>query len=315
MPELPEVQTTVNGLNANVKGLSITDVWTDYDSVFHRGKDSIKDPVYFRHFKKEAVGSRIDRAERIGKNILIHIEKSREKSVILIHMKMTGHIMIGRYILDPKNKPSAWKPAPGERASLSDPYNRFVHFVMSLSNGKQVVLSDTRKFAKVTLIAEGELSKSTHLSDIGPDPLEKRFVFSLFKERLMRRPTGRIKNVLMDPSIIAGVGNIYSDEALWRTGLNPEERVANIPDSYLKVLHRSLLTVLTKGIDFGGDSMSDYRNVDGERGKFQEHHKVYQRKGEKCTKPGCKGTIIRKVVGGRSAHFCDTHQKLLPKQK
>ncbi len=311
MPELPEVQTTVNGLNANIRGLKILDVWTDYDSKFYRGKDSIKDPAYFRHFKKAVTGATIEKVDRIAKNILISIKKGSVGSVILIHMKMTGHIMIGKYAFDPAGKMGTWKPAPGERASLSDPYNRFIHFVISLSNKKHVVLSDTRKFAKVTLIPESELSRTVHLADIGPDPMDKKFTLGLFKERLSSRPTGRIKNVLMDPTVIAGVGNIYSDEALWRAGIHPEEPTQNIPDISLKILYKSLLAVLVKGIDFGGDSMSDYRNTDGERGKFQEHHKVYQRRGERCSKPRCKGTVIRKMVGGRSAHFCDEHQKLL----
>jgi len=322
MPELPEVQTTVNGLNSTVRGLRIEGAWTNYDSKFHKGKDSIKDPTYFRHFKKEVTGARITRADRVAKNILIRIENgsrvAMKKSVILIHMKMTGHLMYGRYVFDPKagnagktGDAGGWKPAADERPSLHDPYNRFIHFVISLSNKKQIVLSDTRKFAKVTLIPEGELNRSAHLFGIGPDPTQKSFTSEAFKERLLTRPTGRIKNVLMDQTVIAGVGNIYSDEALWRAGIHPEERVHNVPERLLKKLYPALRAVLAKGIDFGGDSMSDYRNIRGERGKFQEHHNVYQKKGEKCSKPGCKGTIIRKVVGGRSAHFCDTHQKLL----
>ena len=313
MPELPEVQTTVNGLNASIRGLKITQVWTDYNSRFHHGKDSIKDPAYFAQFKKAVTGATISTVDRIAKNILIRIEKGGEKSVILIHMKMTGHIMIGRYEFDSKAEKDPWKPASDASPALRDPYNRFVHFVCTLSNRKQLVLSDMRKFAKITLIPEGDLEKTVHLFGIGPDPLTKEFTFDVFKERLNRRPAGRIKNVLMDQAVIAGVGNIYSDEALWRAGLHPEERVMNIPDSYLKKLFPALRAVLRSGIDFGGDSMSDYRNIDGERGKFQEHHKVYRKTGTRCAKPGCTGTIIRKVVGGRSAHFCDAHQKLLVK--
>lgn len=312
MPELPEVQTTVNGLNASVQGLRITHVWTDYDSRFHHGKDSIKDPAYFSRFKKAVTGAKIGRIDRIAKNILIKLEKGREKNTVLIHMKMTGHIMVGPYVFDAETaKAGSWAPAPDAPSALRDPYNRFIHLVFTLSNKKQLVLSDMRKFAKVTLIPEDELEKTAHLFGIGPDPLTKDFTFEVFKDRLNRRPTGRIKNVLMDQTVIAGVGNIYSDEALWRAGLHPEERIMNIPDPYLKKLYPALLAVLRSGIDFGGDSMSDYRNIDGERGEFQEHHKVYRKTGTRCAKPGCKGTIIRKVVGGRSAHFCDTHQKLL----
>jgi formamidopyrimidine-DNA glycosylase len=92
-------------------------------------------------------------------------------------------------------------------------------------------------------------------------------------------------------------------------GIHPEEPVKKIPDALLKKLFIATVEVLKKGIDFGGDSMSDYRNIDGERGKFQGEHRAYRKTGEPCTKPRCKGTILRKIVGGRSAHFCSEHQK------
>ena len=327
MPELPEVQTTVNGLNSRVSGLAITDVWTDYGSPFHRGKDSIKDAAFFAKFKKEVVGSKITGVTRRAKNILIHIENGKRngRQIILIHMKMTGHILYARYCFNKSlgakkttETPDCWTPAPDESKAFHDPFNRFIHFVMTLSNGRQIALSDMRKFAKVTLIDEirssadtdSEMTQSLHLANIGPEPLDKNFTFSVFKSRLNRRPGGRIKTVLMDQSVVAGVGNIYSDEALWRAGIHPEERVENISDPTLRKLFTTVRRVLERGIDFGGDSMSDYRNIDGERGKFQEEHRAYRRTGKKCSKPGCPGVILRKVVGGRSAHFCSVHQKL-----
>ena len=113
----------------------------------------------------------------------------------------------------------------------------------------------------------------------------------------------------MDQSVIAGIGNIYSDEILWRAGAHPERRVSKIKEGEFKLMFRAMKEVLAKGIDFGGDSMSDYRNLEGKRGKFQEHHKVYQLAGEKCSKKSCKGVIKRIIVAGRSAHFCPVHQK------
>jgi formamidopyrimidine-DNA glycosylase len=330
MPELPEVQTTVNGLNRAVRGLKITGVWTDYNSAFHKGKDSIKDPAYFRYFKKNVTGAKIVSADRVAKNILINIEKTTggkgdaQKFAILVHMKMTGHLMYGDY-------------------DRTDPFNRFIHLIFTFDNGKTLELSDMRKFAKVTLIAEKDIGKgadqeksagqSPHLANIGPDPLDKSFTFSVFKERLARKSTGRIKTALMDQSIIAGIGNIYSDEALWRAGIHPEERVKNIfgrnnsarndSDALLKKLYMAIITVLKKGINFGGDSMSDYRNIHGKRGRFQEQHHAYRKTGERCElmirgphggkAKRCKGVIMRKVVGGRSAHFCSVHQKLSKK--
>src|SRR4051794_28495006 len=99
MPELPEVQTTVNGLNAEVKGLKVTDIWTNYKSNFHKGKENVKDPPYFRVFKKNAIGQKITHASRQGKNVLIHLSN---KKTILVHMKMTGHFLYGKYAHDKK---------------------------------------------------------------------------------------------------------------------------------------------------------------------------------------------------------------------
>jgi formamidopyrimidine-DNA glycosylase len=307
MPELPEVQTTVNGINRSAKGLKITDVWTDYRSISHIGKDNIKDNVFFLSFKKKTVGSTIAGATRRAKNILIRLSNG---STILIHMKMTGHIMYGPYSFDPKLKKDPWTPT--EDGPLKDSFNKFIHLVFTLSSGKQLVLSDMRKFAKVTLIESADLEKSAHLDSIGPEPLEKEFTYTVFKTQISKRPAGKIKTVLMDQSLIAGIGNIYSDEALWRASLNPEERVKNIPDALLKKLFASIREVLLKGIDFGGDSTSDYRNLEGERGKFQGQHNVYRLTGTPCKKKD-GGIIIRKIVGGRSAHFCNVHQKLLKK--
>lgn len=288
MPELPEVETTVTGLKKAIVGLTITDTWTDYKSAFHKGKDSIKDPRFFSYFKKEVVGKKITDVTRRAKNILVHLSCGH---TILVHMKMTGHLLYGNY-------------------NRKDPFNRFIHFTLTFSNKKTLELSDMRKFAKVTLIPQNEgLTKTKHLADIGPEPLAKAFTFQIFKKQLGLRPNGKIKTVLMDQSIIAGIGNIYSDEALWRSGIHPERLVKSTTETELKKLFTEIISVLKKGIDFGGDSMSDYRNIHGERGSFQEKHQAYRKTNSRCTKPKCPGTIRRKVVNGRSAHFCDTHQK------
>lgn len=305
MPELPEVQTTVNGLNKYVVGLKITDIWTDYRSVSHIGKDNIKDKIFFINFKKKVLDKKITGASRRAKNILIHLSSG---STILIHMKMTGHIMHGRYKFDPKTKKDSWIAI--DEGSLKDPYNKFIRLVFTLSDKKQLVLSDVRRFAKVTLIEHEDPNESPHLKDLGPEPLTKDFSYEVFKKQISKKPTGRIKNVLMDQTLIAGIGNIYSDEALFRSNIHSESRVSKIPEKNLKLLYSAIKEVLKKGLDFGGDSTSDYRNIKGERGQFQAEHQVYRRKGEPCPKRNCKGTISRKVVGGRSAHFCPIHQTL-----
>jgi formamidopyrimidine-DNA glycosylase len=312
MPELPEVQTTVSGLHRLLPGLKITDVWSDLPVKNQRVKhyrESVKDLGFYNMFKKEVIGTKVTSVERRAKNILINLNNGK---TILIHLKMTGHIMVGRYAFDAKQK--TWIVHKDEKnEALRDPFNKFIHFVLVLSNGKHMAMSDTRKFGKITLLDTKDAHETTHLSSIGPEPLDKKFTLEVLKERLSKKPNGKIKTVLMDQSVIAGIGNIYSDEILWLTGIHPEERVNNIPKIKLPIMHKAIKDMLAKGIDFGGDSMSDYRNVDGERGDFQNHHNAYRRAGKKCNKKLCGGIIIRKVVGGRSAHFCSKHQKLIAK--
>jgi formamidopyrimidine-DNA glycosylase len=286
MPELPEVQTTVSGLNRVLSGLVVTDVWTEYNSPYFHGGDTIKDPDYFKYFKKTIRGAKILSVTRRAKNILIHLSN---KNTILIHMKMTGHVMYGDY-------------------NRQDPFNRFIRFIITLSNGKTMELCDTRKFAKVTLLPSDTMHETVHLKGIGPEPLEKAFTFSVFKNQINRKVTGKIKLVLMDQTVIAGIGNIYADESLWRAGIHPETLVKKVNDSKLKELYKAIQSTLKMGIDFGGDSMSDYRNINGERGQFQEKHRAYRKTGTPCQKKGCKGTITRMVVGGRGTHYCNMHQ-------
>jgi len=309
MPELPEVQTTVNGLKQRVVGLTITGVWSDYNSPFFKGSETIKDPVYFKRFKKEVIGKKVVSAERRAKNILINLEGN---ATILVHMKMTGHLMYGAYRFDMKAKKDPWKPIEPE--SLKDPFNRHIHLMLTFSNGKNLSLSDVRKFAKVAVVNTDVIHDSPHLLGIGPEPLDASFIFKEFIGRIHLRPNGKIKPVLMDQAIVAGIGNIYADEALWRAGIHPLERVRNISEPKTRVLFDAIKKTLARGLDFGGDSTSDYRNIDGEKGRFHENHYAYQRTGERCQKKGCKGTIRRIMIGQRSAHFCDAHQALSSKR-
>jgi formamidopyrimidine-DNA glycosylase len=299
MPELPEVTTTVNGLNEVLPRLTIKDVWTDYFlKTKNKRTDTIKNKTFFEKFKKEIIDEKVITSERRGKNILIHLTHNK---TILIHMKMTGHLLYGKYVW----RDDKWQSS---EKLLSDPFNQFVHLLFSLSNGKHLAFSDMRKFAKVTLFETHEKSDHVDLVNLGPEPLDK-LSFEIFKKQLLSRPAGKIKTILMDQEVLAGIGNIYSDEILWEASVHPERLPGSLTGSELKKMFTATTTILKKSITLGGDSMSDYRNIYGERGGFQNTHKVYRRTKEKCLRKGCKGIILRKVIGGRSAHFCSVHQK------
>ncbi|KKP85657.1 DNA-formamidopyrimidine glycosylase [Candidatus Nomurabacteria bacterium RIFCSPHIGHO2_02_FULL_35_13] len=281
MPELPEVETTTRGLRKTILNLTIKDVWTDLATKDKRQHDAVANPKYFVSFKKEVVNKKIKSVERQAKNILINLSDNK---TILIHMKMTGHLLYNNR-------------------------DKYVHVLFTLSNGKYLAFSDIRKFGKITLLNTKTAYDSRHLKDIGPEPLDKNFTLKDFIARLNRKPNGKIKTVLMDQSVIAGIGNIYSDEILWKAGIHPERKVSKIKEQEFKEVFKAMQKILIKSIKLGGDSMSDYINLSGGKGKFQLYHEAYKRKGKKCRKKGCKGIIKRKMINGRSAHFCLIHQK------
>jgi len=316
MPELPEVTTTVKALNKVLPGLFVLDVWTDLakkDQKIKQFKNTLKDKKFFNKFRRDIKGTKVKNVERRAKYILIHLSN---KKTILIHLKMTGHLLFGKYEFNKKE--NKWVPNEKERKELRDPYNRFIHVVFTLAKSRQrrasyknLVFCDARKFGKVTMIPTTKLyDKDSTLQVLGPEPLDNKFTFKQFKKRLLIKNSGKIKTLLMNQEIISGIGNIYSDEMLWIAGIHPESQPANIPDSTLKSLYKEMKEILKKGISSGGDSTSDYRHIDGKKGSFHLSHKVYKRKGKKCSKRGCSGVIIRKVINGRSAHFCKIHQKL-----
>lgn len=316
MPELPEVQTTVNILNKILPGKKILDVWTDYDSKFHSSKDNIKNPEYFKEFRGAVVGKKILKTERRAKNILINLSG---RVTVLIHMKMTGHLLYGTYrrnskfeILNPKKiqdkSVETWEPVEPEE--LKGLFNKFIHLVFTLSNGRHLAFSDMRKFAKVFYFKTGEKEKIGDIKKLGPEPLSKGFSSEVFKKQLSKRPNAKIKQALMDQELISGIGNIYSDEILWASGVHPKSVVGKIPERFLKKIFVAMPKILQKALRAGGDSMSDYRNPYGKKGKFQNFHKAYHRTGEECSFKGCGGIIKRMIIGGRGAHFCEKHQKI-----
>ena len=288
MPELPEVQTTVDGLNKKVLKRTFVDVWSDWSKI-------VKQPKNFEQFKKEIKNKKIEKIWRRAKNIIFDLSDGYS---LLVHQKMTGHLLVGKW----KQAGGIWLPE--KEGPLSDPYNRFLHLIFFLDNGEMMALSDARKFAKVELWKTEELKKE--LEKLGPEPLEKSFTFEKFKEALKNK-RGKVKQVLMDPAVIAGIGNIYSSEILWQAKVHPEKNVANLSEKELELIYQAIKKVLELGVKLGGESFSDYRKPDGTKGDFDSERKVYRREGEKCLRCGTK--IKRIKVGQRSTFFCPSCQK------
>jgi formamidopyrimidine-DNA glycosylase len=291
MPELPEVETTVRDLRKKLIGKVFFDVWAETEEI-------IKRPKKFEDFKKELLGREILGLKRRGKNIIFFLSSGK---ILLIHQKLTGHLLLGIW----EQEEGIWKSKI--KGPLSeDPMNGFLRLIFFFNDGWQLALSDLRKFAKVEILNKEELEKE--LGDLGPEPLEEGFTFEKFKERILKKKKGKIKQVLMDQRVIAGIGNIYSDEILWKAKVHPLREVKELKEEELRKIYEAMREILPKAIELKGESFLTYRTIFGEKGEFDRMRKVYRREGENCFRCGFK--IERLKLSQRSAHFCPNCQRL-----
>lgn len=292
MPELPEVETIVQGLRKSVIGKKIKSVECDGCRVFNQ-----------RNFKKDLVGKKIKSVKRRGKFILMELSDNYH---LLIHLGMTGGLF---------------------HQKKDEPKDKHDHLILKFAHSKtELRYNDQRKFGKIrkrlTVYSKQKTVNGkqltvnrkqttdnrqliTDLSQLGPEPLEiaaEDFV-DVFKRR-----KGRIKPLLLNQKIIVGIGNIYSDEALFEAGIHPLTPANRISKQKLKKLHKAIQKILKKAIRTGGSSVDNYANLEGERGFFQLEHKVYAREGQKCKRCGTKIKRIR--ITQRSTHFCPMCQRI-----
>lgn len=293
MPELPEVQTVVNHLIPVLPGLTIRDIWTDTPKL-------VKSHPNFPNFKKAVIGKKVLRVERKAKNILINLSGGQ---TLAVHQKMTGHLLYGFW----ERKDGKWL-SPTKGAIRDDPHNRFIRVIFYLSNSKMLALCDMRKFAKIILVETAKINSHKDFSSLGPDALDKNLTLKKFSA-IIKSKKGKIKQILLDQTVLSGIGNIYADESLYEASIHPMERPENISPAKMSALYKAIRKILTLAIKHGGSSDVDFRNPKGERGQYQEKHKAYRLQGEKCSRRD-GGTITRIHVGGRGTHYCPVHQKL-----
>jgi formamidopyrimidine-DNA glycosylase len=272
MPELPEVETVVRGLRRTLPGRRIVKV--------RLGKtDFIDDPALL---ESDLPGKKITAVRRFGKFLLFDLESADPDGMaLLVHLGMTGRLVT--------SAPEA-------------PVAPHTHVFFSLDDGRELRYTDVRRFGRMAVLAGG--AHQAALGKLGLDPLEA--TEDEFAEKLHARKA-RIKAVLLDQTVLRGIGNIYADESLWRARIHPKRRAARLSRKELRALYRAVQAVLNEAIRLRGSSVSDYVDADGQRGNFQARHRVYQRHGEKCAR--CGATIRRTVVAGRSTHFCPKCQK------
>src|SRR3989344_574028 len=300
MPELPEVQTSVDDLNKKVRGLTITDVWTDWPKYFRRSASG------FDGFKKTVKGKKINKVWRLGKNIIFDFSGNQK---MLIHQKMTGHLLVGTWNLEL----GAWRAK--QIGPLAEKVNGYIHVMFWLGGpsnkvgaSKMLALSDLRKFAKVLVVDEKDFENLKDIKNIGPDPLKPDFQFNDFKSLIVKK-RGVIKKVLMDQNVISGIGNIYADDILFMAKIHPLKKAEKLNDNELKAIFEAIKKILKKAVKLRGTSTSDYRDTSGKKGGYGNVRLAYQHEGEKCPNK-CGGVIKRIKIGGRSSHFCPNCQKI-----
>jgi formamidopyrimidine-DNA glycosylase len=277
MPELPEVETVARGLRRAILGRRIVSVTL--------GKtDFIDDPVAL---EEHLPGRQIEAVERHGKFVLLRLSAGAgggplqsngdaAAATLLVHLGMTGQI--------------APRPA-------AEPREKHTHVCLLLDDGRELRYTDTRRFGRIAYLTEGPLAEE--LMGFGADPLE------VGEEEFAGRIRGRrarIKALLLDQSVLRGVGNIYADESLWRAKIHPARLGAQLSKEQAKMLRRVLQEILRKAIVMRGSSISDFLDAEGEPGEYQRHHRAYGREGKACYR--CKTPIRRAIVAGRSSYFC-----------
>lgn len=315
MPELPEVTVVVNSLNEAIKGLVFESIEYDWAKKFYWGNFSIKD----------LKGAKVKGLRRFGKVIVIDLTKDKGQKTkainksgsgvsrssldlsqisIVIHLKLTGQLIYQ----DKKTRVSGGHPIP----PLNSPVpNSTTRVTFAFTNGGHLYFNDMRKFGwvKVAKSDEESIRSAIGKTELGPDPLV--MTADEFLARIRKKPQSRIKKLLMDQTIVSGIGNIYSDEALWRAKVHPRRAVVSLTDAEIKAIFKGVVDSFNLAIAKGGSSANSFVDGRGEKGLYLSFANAYHMTGLPCKR--CKTPIVREKMDGRSAHYCPECQKLTQK--
>ncbi|ACV63227.1 formamidopyrimidine-DNA glycosylase [Desulfofarcimen acetoxidans DSM 771] len=274
MPELPEVETIKRTLEPKLTGQSFTEALIYLPTI-------IRIPG-IEEFKKEIVGQKIKSISRRGKYLTINLSNNL---ALIFHLRMTGRLIY---------------------CHADEPIVKHTHLILKLDSGNELRFIDVRQFGRIWLVSVQKLNTVSGLKDLGPEPFDKKFTREFLKKELRRRRT-RIKPLLLDQTFIAGLGNIYADEALHRARIHPEKLACNLTARETSKLFITIREVLEEGINNRGTTFRDYVDGNGQAGSNQELLQIYNREGQPCLK--CKTTIVRIKISGRSSYFCPSCQK------
>ncbi|PEE39186.1 DNA-formamidopyrimidine glycosylase [Bacillus pseudomycoides] len=269
MPELPEVENVRRTLENLVTGKIIQDVIVTYPKLVKRPDDA-------ELFKEMLRGEKIERIERRGKFLLLYVTKY----VIVSHLRMEG-----KYLLHKDD----------------EPVDKHTHVRFQFTDGTELHYKDVRKFGTMHLFKKGEEFDQMPLADLGPEPFDAKLTVGYLQERL-QKTNRKIKVVLLDQRLLVGLGNIYVDEVLFRSGIHPEREASSLTKAEIEKIHAATVATLAEAVERGGSTIRTYINSQGQIGSFQELLNVYGRKGEPCVT--CGNVIEKTVVGGRGTHYC-----------
>jgi len=270
MPELPEVETIARGLREPLVGRQFTGVRIGWENLVAR--PTVKE------FVRGLVGQRILGVKRRGKYLIFALSGGKS---LIIHLRMTGRLLI-------KNP--------------DDELDKHAHLIFELDDGQELRFNNVRKLGRVYLVDD----EDEIVGKLGPEPLDDDFTPAGFAALLSGR-RGRIKPLLLNQRFMAGVGNIYADEALFAARIHPERRADALTTEDIERLYGAIRRVLHQGIENRGTTLSDYLDAEGREGRNQEYLRVFRRTGQHC--PRCGVPIERTVVGGRGTYFCPRCQR------
>ena len=288
MPELPEVETVARGLRRLIVGKNIVKVSHDNAKSF---------PNSLVEVNNFMVGANIGGVRRRANVIIIDLDDSWS---LVAHLKMTGQMVY--------RGEENWGAGHPNDDFLAELPVRATRVQIEFSDGSKLFFNDQRKFGWMKLLPTAEIKNMPFFVKVGPEPLEDSFTLENFIDRFKRKKRSAIKAALLDQSVIAGVGNIYADESLWRAQIHPETRVESLDSSEFKRLYEAVRYVMNLSIEKGGSTARNYVNADGGKGNYLDYANVFRKEGSLCAR--CGSEIIKTRVAGRGTHICPVCQKV-----
>ncbi len=308
MPELPEVQTVAGELNQKLRGRTIASVEVRAPKLISVGPHTVGNRRSVsehdvRAFRKLLTGQRVLSVTRRAKLIIFDLSGPLS---LLVHLKMTGQFIFEDEKLRKKTG-GRYRLLNKLTAPLTALPSKHTHVTFRFKGGATLYYNDFRKFGYLKVVPDDEIGQVHELKEFGPEPLARSFTFEVFDKAVSRRPKGKIKQVLMDPKVVAGIGNIYSDEILFHAKVRPTRSVASLSAGERKAIFKSIGPVLKKGIAAKGSSVGDFVRTDGSWGGMGKYHFVYGRRGKPCKR--CGTTVESVKLGGRTGSYCPRCQK------